>query len=152
MGKNILYNLLDYGNEFIEKISSKEIIARNSLPVIDASIDEKIALRQDFDISEDGKRLTNLKTTRRNDTTSIVTITELIDNREIEIDDLSKKREVFSNDVNKIRKHKCNLKTILKDGRSDRNRADHGLEDKVNSLLHKFDIKCEFVWRKIKRS
>ena len=96
--------------------------------------------------------MTNLKTTRRNDTTSIVTITELIDNREIEIDDLSKKREVFSNDVNKIRKHKCNVKTILKDGRFDRNRVDHGLEDKVNSLLHKFDIKCEFVWRKIKRS
>ena len=71
MGNNVLYNLLDYGNEYIEKISLKEIITRNSLSVIDASIDEKIALRQDFDISEDGKRLTYLKTARINDTTSI---------------------------------------------------------------------------------
>ena len=126
LGNNVLYNLLDDGDDFIEKLSSKEIIARNSLTVIDASNDEKIALRQDFDISEDGKRLTNLKTTRRNDTTSIVTITELIDNREIEIDDLSNKREVFINDANKIRKYKCNIKLILKDGRSDRNRANHG--------------------------
>ena len=68
---------------------------------------------------------------------------KLIDNREIEIDDLSNKREVFSNDVNKIRKYKCNLKIILKDGRSDRNRTDHDLEDKVNTLLHKFDMKRE---------
>ena len=72
---------------------------------------------------------------------------KLIDNREIEIDDLSTKREVFSNDVNKIRKHKYKLKTILKVGRSDRNRADHGLEDKVNSLLYKFDIKREVFFR-----
>ena len=75
LGNNLLYSLLDYGDVFVENLSSKEIIAHNSLSVIDASIDEKIALRQDFDISEDGKRLTNLKTARRNDTTSIVNIT-----------------------------------------------------------------------------
>ena len=63
------------------------------MSVSDASICEKIKY---------GKRLTNLKTTRRNDTTLIVNKTELIDNREIEIDDLSKKKEVFSNDVNKL--------------------------------------------------
>ena len=143
MGNIVLYNLLDYGNEFIEKLSSKEMIARNSLSVINTSIDKKITLRQDFDISEDGKILTYLKSTRINDSTSIINITELIDNREIEIDDLSKKREVFSNNVNKIRKYKCNLKTILTDGRSDQNGADHGLKDKVNSLLHNFDIKRE---------
>ena len=61
MGNNVLYNLLDYGNEFVEKLSANEIIARNSLSVIDASIDESIVLRQDFDIPEDGKRLTYLK-------------------------------------------------------------------------------------------
>ena len=72
------------------------------MSVTDASICEKIALRQESDISEDGKRLTNLKTTRRNDTTLIVNKIELIDNREIEIDDLSKKKELFSNDVNKL--------------------------------------------------
>ena len=87
--------------------------------------------------------MTYLKTARKNYTTSIVNITKLIDNIEIESDKLSKKREIFSNDVNKIRKYKCNLKKILKDGRSDRNRADHDLEDKVNTLLHKFDIKRE---------
>ena len=31
----------------------------------------------------------------------------------------------------------------MKDGRSNRNRSDRGLEDKVNTLLHKFDIKRE---------
>ena len=77
MGNNILYNLLHYGNEFVEKLSSKEIIARNSLSVIDASIDEKITLRQDFETSEDGKRLTYFKTIRRNDTTSIVILAQL---------------------------------------------------------------------------
>ena len=90
--------------------------------------------------------MTYLKTARKNYTTSIVNITKLIDNIEIESDKLSKKREIFSNDVNKIRKYKCNLKKILKDGRSDRNRADHGLEDKVNSLPHKFDIKRELFF------
>ena len=98
-------------------------------------------------MSKDNKRLTNLKTAKRNDTTSILNITESIDNREIKIDDLSKKIKAFSNDVNKSRKYKCNLKTILKDGRSDRNRADRGLEDIVNSLFHKFDIKREVFFR-----
>ena len=117
------------------------------MSVIDASINKNVLLRQEFDLSEDGKRLTSLKTTRRNDITLIGNIIESIDNIEFEIDELSKKKEVFSNDVNKIRKHKCNLKTMLKDGRSDRNRADIGLENKVNSLLHKFDIKREVILR-----
>ena len=43
----------------------------------------------------------------------------------------------------KIRKHKNNLKLILKDRRSNRNRVDHRLEDKVNTLVHKFDITRE---------
>ena len=55
MGNNVLYNLLDYGNEIIEKITSKEQVARNSLLVIDTSINENIILRHDFDISEDEK-------------------------------------------------------------------------------------------------
>ena len=61
----------------------------------------------------------------------------------MEIDELNRKRDIFSNDVNRIRKHKNNLKLILKDGRSNRNRADCGLEAKINTLLHKFDIKHE---------
>ena len=132
LANNVLYDILDNRNIFVEKLVSKEIIAHNSLSLIDAAVDKKIAQRQDFDIFEDGKRLNNLKTARRNDITSIVDITELIDNRKIEIDDLSNEITVFSSYVNNIRKHKCNIKTILKDGRSGRNRADHGLEDKVN--------------------
>ena len=61
----------------------------------------------------------------------------------MEIDELNRKRDIFSNRVNRIRKHKDNLKLILKDWRSNRNRADRGLEDKINILLHKFDIKRE---------
>ena len=72
---NILYNLLDYGNEYIKMSSTKEQVARSSLSVIDASINEKIILRQDFDISEDGKRLNNLKKLRRNDSTLIINAT-----------------------------------------------------------------------------
>ena len=58
MGNNVLYNLLDYGNEYIENISTKEQVARNSLTRIDASINENILLRQDIDIFEDK---TNIK-------------------------------------------------------------------------------------------
>ena len=53
---NVIYNLLDYGNEFIEKLTSKKIIARNYLLVIDASINETIILWHDSNISEDGKK------------------------------------------------------------------------------------------------
>ena len=75
MGKHVLYNLLDYGNEFIEKLTSTEIISRNYLSVIDASINKKIILRQNFDISEDGKKLIDLKNARRNDTILIINAT-----------------------------------------------------------------------------
>ena len=61
----------------------------------------------------------------------------------MEIDELNRKRDIFSNDVNRIRKHKNNLKLILKDGWSNRNRPDRGLEVKANTLLHKFDITRE---------
>ena len=61
MCNNLLYNLLDYRNEFIETLTSKEIIARNSLSVVEASINEKIILGHDFDTSEDGNQLTSLK-------------------------------------------------------------------------------------------
>ena len=55
LGNNVWYNLLNYGNEFIEKLTSTEIISRNSLSLIDASINENSIIRQTFDISEDGK-------------------------------------------------------------------------------------------------
>ena len=45
-----------------------------------------------------------------------------------------------------MRKHKNNIKLILKDGRSYHNRADCGLENRINTLLHKFDIKRKVLF------
>ena len=42
LGNNVFHNLLDYGNECIENNSLNEDKARNSLLVIDSSINEKI--------------------------------------------------------------------------------------------------------------
>ena len=57
----MLYNLCDYENEFIENLITNEKFVRNSLSLIDASINEKVILWQDFDISEEEKILTSLK-------------------------------------------------------------------------------------------
>ena len=62
LGNKILYNLLDHGNDYIENITTKEQVACNSLTVID--VKEKIILRQDFDIFEDGKRLNSLQNSK----------------------------------------------------------------------------------------
>ena len=40
-------------------------------------------------------------------------------NRDFRIDELIKKREVFSNDVSKIKRYKFEVKEILKDRRND---------------------------------
>ena len=50
LGNNVFHNLLDYGNEYIENILVDECIARNSLFLIDSSINEKINLRKEFDV------------------------------------------------------------------------------------------------------
>ena len=70
----------------------------------------------------------------------MINVTESINGRVIEIDELIKKRDIFSNDINRIRKFKNNLKSILKKCRCNRNKTYHGLEDKINTLLHKYDI------------
>ena len=64
----------------------------------------------------------------------MINATNLTNDREIEIYELSRKRDIFSNDVSRIRKHKNNLKSILKGCRCNRNKTDRGLEHKVNSL------------------
>ena len=64
-------------------------------------------------------------------------------NRDYRIDELNKKREVFSNDVSKIKRYKFKLKEIWKDGRRFRNRAKFGLEDKICTLLQTYHIKRE---------
>ena len=58
--------------------------------------------------------LNSLKNTRRNDTTLIINATDSTNDREIEIDELSRKRNIFSNDLNRIRKHKNNLNLYWK--------------------------------------
>ena len=50
---------------------------------------------------------------------------------------------MFSNNVNRIEQQKYYLKSILKENRRNRNKIDHGWDDKVNTLLHKYDIKHE---------
>ena len=59
--------------------------------------------------------------------------------KKIEIDDLTRKIDIYSNDINRIRNHKNYLKSILKVYRCNRNKTDRELEDKINTLLHKDD-------------
>ena len=61
LDNNVLYNLCDYGNELIEKLTTNEQVERNSLSFIDGAINKKVILRQNVDISEERKRLTSLK-------------------------------------------------------------------------------------------
>ena len=49
-------------------------MAQNSLLVIDSSIDEKVKLREEFDISEEGKDIHSLKSIRRRDMISITSM------------------------------------------------------------------------------
>ena len=76
-----MYNLLDYGNKYIEKNLIEEEISRNSLTIIDARIKEKIKLREDFNLSKDKKFLNSLKNLRIKDTTSIIQVTYEINKR-----------------------------------------------------------------------
>ena len=75
MGDNLSYNLCDYVNKLIENLTTNEQVARDSLSLIVISINKRLILRQEFDISEEGKRLTSLKNTRRNYTTLIINAT-----------------------------------------------------------------------------
>ena len=61
LGNSLFHNLLDYGNENIEKLSVDEDKARNSLLLIDSAIDEKVNLRDEFDVFDEGKELNSLK-------------------------------------------------------------------------------------------
>ena len=122
-------NLLYYGNEYIEKISVDEDKVLNSLLLNDSSINEMINLREEFDVSDDEKGLNSLKNMKRNDQISITNMTDEILNRDYRIDKSNKKREVFSNDVSKIKRYEFKLTEILNDGRRFRNRSDFDLED-----------------------
>ena len=71
--------------------------------LIDSAIDEKVNLRDEFDISDEGKELISLKKIRRNDITPITHMSEDILNLDFRIEELSNKKEIFSNDVSKIK-------------------------------------------------
>ena len=90
----MFHNLLDYGNEYIEKISVDVYKARNSLLLIDSSINDKINLREEFDISDEGKELHTFKTIRRKDETPITQMSDDIYNRDSKINELNNKREI----------------------------------------------------------
>ena len=81
--KQCFHNLLDYSNKNIEKLSVDEDKARNSLLMIDSSIDEKVNLRDGFDVSDEGKELSSLKNNRSNDRTPIIDISDGIVNRTV---------------------------------------------------------------------
>ena len=70
-----------------------------------------------------------------------------MDNREIEIYDLTKKRDIFNHDDDRIRKHKSSSSTSLKEHCCNRNDIDCGLEDKINMSLHKYDIRHEVFFK-----
>ena len=91
------------------------------------------------------KKSNSLKYSRRSSSTLIINATESINDREIEIDEFSRKRDIFSNDINIIRKYKNNLKLMLKECRYNRNKTDSGLEDNINTLVHEYNIKREVV-------
>ena len=57
IGGIVLHNLLDCGNKYIEKLSVKEDIARNSLLAIESSIHEQVNLREEFNVLGEGKEL-----------------------------------------------------------------------------------------------
>ena len=95
--------------------------------MIDTSTKELFLLRQDFNISDNGKRLHSLKHPRRKYSTFIINTTYEINDRETKIDDLLKKRDMISNDVNMIRKYKNSSRSIMKDHRYNHNKTDHQL-------------------------
>ena len=71
--------------------------------MIDLSIDEKVNLRDKFDVSDEGKELSSLKNIRRNNRIPITNIIDDIENRDFRIEELSNKKEIFSNDVSKTK-------------------------------------------------
>ena len=52
---NVFHNLLDYDNENIEKLSVDEDKDRTSLLMSDSSTEENVNLRDEFDVSDEGK-------------------------------------------------------------------------------------------------
>ena len=62
----------------------------------------------------------------------------------MKIDELNKKREMFRNDFNNIKRYENKLKQIIifskRNKNRNRNRAEEGLEDRIFTLLQLFHI------------
>ena len=58
-------------------------MARNSLLAINPSIRKKVELREDFDISDEGKELHSLMTIKRRDMNPITQMSDDIFNRDL---------------------------------------------------------------------
>ena len=91
LGYNVFHNLLEYGNEYIKKLSVDEDKVHNYLLLIDSSINEKINLREEFDVSDEWKELNSLENIRSNNQTPITNMLDIILNRDLRIDELNKK-------------------------------------------------------------
>ena len=98
LGNNVFHTLL-----YIENLLVDDDRGRNSLLLIDSAIDKKVNLRYEFDVSDEGKEFSSLKNIRSNDMTPITHISEDILNLDFRIEELSNKKEIFSNDVSKIK-------------------------------------------------
>ena len=72
--------------------------------LFDSFINEKINLRNEFNVSDEGRELNSLNNIIRNDLTSITNMTDEILNHDFWIYALNRKREVFSDNVSKIKK------------------------------------------------
>ena len=71
--------------------------------MIESTIEENINLRDEFDVSNEGKELSSLISNRKNNRTLIINRSDDIINRDFRIEELSNKREILSNDVNKVK-------------------------------------------------
>ena len=60
--------------------------------MIDSSVKERVPLRDEFDIFDEGKELNSLKNIRRNDKTPITNLSEDSLDRDFRVDGLSNKR------------------------------------------------------------
>lgn len=58
----------------------------------------------------------------------------------MKIDELNKKREMFRNDFNNIKRYENKLKQIIIFSKRNRDRAEEGLEDRIFTLLQLFHI------------
>ena len=82
LGNKLFHNLLEYGNEYIKNLSVDEDKDRNSLLLIYLSINETISLREEFNVSDEGKELNTIKNIRTNGQASITHMTDENFNRD----------------------------------------------------------------------